>query len=600
MHIQQPVNDWPNALLKMPDYSVVKSVDNPSLLREAKQRWAAAGRDPAKLWTIYRHFNVHTAPRSNWNNALDHWRRMYARWVDATYLREYASYVDFVSESNEYTSDTTWASPEEKFFALQNVRAAAHVWRNDYQGKTVQSADGGQGLIPESCRLALLAGTVANTIPREVFEIALTFDYPIDYHAYTFYPGGVRAADDWANHSGRWDRHERQYGLKPRWLFGESGPYVDRGGGWRVCLGGDENRLVTAMQAWWRDCATTAAYREGRLIGAGCWFTSGGASLGWPDYELETPQLINLADALRPMWRPGVLAPPVPPAPAKIIDVSRHQGVINWDRVKAAGVETVIIRATMGATGVDSEYARNWRNSAVAGISHRGMYHYVITEDSATAQVANIRAVTHDDFGNEPLTLDCEPRSDEGVFSQLQRQAYTFKIRQMLDLLAVHTRVRIYTRASAWVWLTTLPAWAEGVVDWFAHYNTAVLAPDLPPGVTTWKRWQYSFTGQVAGIDTNVDLNRDNAAPAPPPTGELTMTQRQVVEKKHDEIWVALNPKVKAANPCGLYYSPGGALIRTLTDGRTMDVFNKAGPWLLVTQAPNPIFWVKQTEVIQL
>ena len=90
---------------------MVKSVDNPSLLREAKQRWAAAGRDPAKLWTIYRHYNVHTAPKSNWNDALDHWRAMFARWVDATYLREYAPFVDFVSESNEYTSDSTWASP---------------------------------------------------------------------------------------------------------------------------------------------------------------------------------------------------------------------------------------------------------------------------------------------------------------------------------------------------------------------------------------------------------------------------------------------------------------------------------------------------------
>ena len=405
----------------MPDYSVVKSVDNPSLLREAKQRWAAAGRDPAKLWTIYRHYNVHTAPRSTWANALAHWRFMFARWVDATYLHEYAPFVDFVSESNEYTSDSTWADSTEKFFALQNVKAAATVWRDEFQGKTVRSADGGVGTIPATCKLALLAGTVANTIPREIFEIAQQFDYPIDYHAYTFYPNGQRAGDDWANHSGRWDRHEREYGIKIRWLFGESGPYVDRGGGWRVCLGGDENKLVAAMQAWWTACATTAAYREGRLIGAGCWFTSGGAALGWPDYELETPQLVKLADALRPMWRPGMLAPPVPPAPAKIIDVSRWQGTIDWDRVKASGVETAIIRATIGAMGIDSQYDRNWAESRRVGIAHRGVYHYVITEDSAAAQAQNILRVTGGDFGDEPLTLDCEPRSDEGVFSQLQR-----------------------------------------------------------------------------------------------------------------------------------------------------------------------------------
>ena len=512
----------------MPDYSVVKSVDNPSLLREAKQRWAAAGRDPAKLWTIYRHFNVHTAPRSNWNDALDHWRRMYARWVDATYLREYAPFVDFVSESNEYSSDSTWADPTEKFFALQNVKAAATVWRDDYQGKTVHSADGGVGTIPATCRLALMAGTVANTIPREVFEIAQQFDYPIDYHAYTFYPNGQRAADDWANHSGRWDRHEREYGLKPRWLFGESGPYVDRGGGWRVCLGGDEAKLIAAMQAWWRDCATTAAYREGRLIGAGCWFTSGGASLGWPDYELETPQLEKQADALRPIWSPGVLVPPVPPAPAKIIDVSRWQGVINWAKVKAAGVETAIIRATMGATGVDSEYRRNWRGSAAAGIPHRGVYHYVTASNLvASAQVNNIMQTTGGDWGNEPLTLDCERTDAERLLPVFPKAAYTALVREMLDRLAVHGRVRIYTSANEWQAMTTLPAWAEGVVDWIADISSVGAAPVLPAGVTTWKRRQYSFTGRVDGIIGDVDLNIDNVAPAPPPTGDEEMTIAQ-------------------------------------------------------------------------
>ena len=91
MHFQSSTPNWPDALLKMPDYSVVKSVDNPSLLREAKQVWAANGRDPAKLFTIYRHFNVSTAPHGlTLEQAKAHWRVMYARWVDGTYLREYA------------------------------------------------------------------------------------------------------------------------------------------------------------------------------------------------------------------------------------------------------------------------------------------------------------------------------------------------------------------------------------------------------------------------------------------------------------------------------------------------------------------------------
>ena len=78
------------------------------------------------------------------------------------------------------------------------------------------------------------------------------------------------------------------------------------------------------------------------------------------------------------------------------------------------------------------------------------------------------------------------------------------------------------------------------------------------------------------------------------------MAEKQEIEKHLDAVWIILWPKVKAKNPCALYDAPGGAVLKTITDGRTMDVFSKAGPWLLVTQAPNPIYWVRQQDVIQL
>ena len=617
MHFQSSTPGWPEALLKMPDYSVVKSVDNPSLLREAKQRWAAAGRDPAKLWTIYRHFNVHTAPRSTWENALAHWRFMFARWVDATYLREYAPFVDFVSESNEYTSDSTWADPTEKFFALQNLRAAAHVWRNDYQGKTVHSADGGVSLIPESCKLALLAGTVSNDIPREVFEIALTFDYPIDYHAYTFYPGGVRAADDWANHSGRWDRHEREYGLKPRWLFGESGPYVDRGGGWRVCLGGDEAKLVAAMQAWWRDCAMTSAYREGRLIGAGCWFTSGGAALGWPDYELETPQLIKLADALRPLWRPGVLVPPVPPTQEIVLDISHHQpATSDLATAKAAGATGIIIRSCYG-TQADSVAPLHIAHADAAGLP-RGFYWYHLSRQHAQNQAALAFRVAGEWIGMQGFVDLEESTANDGAepvfprFSELYYNHINAALFKCDDLTGLSTG--IYSRKGWLDWWFTLEQqrrWNFRPL-WVASWTDG--QPSLPVGWSALTRpyvlHQFKVTETWPGFSVRVDRNKTypglraadilGGVVAPPQIGALTMAEKQEIEKHLDSIWLILWPKVKAKNPCGLYDAPNGSLLRTLTDGRTMDVFSKAGPWLLVTQAPNPIYWVRQQDVIQL
>ena len=78
------------------------------------------------------------------------------------------------------------------------------------------------------------------------------------------------------------------------------------------------------------------------------------------------------------------------------------------------------------------------------------------------------------------------------------------------------------------------------------------------------------------------------------------MTQREDVEFHLDAIWVTLNPKVKANNPCTLHGLPGGAVLRTITDGRTMDVFEKSGAWLRVTKAPSTIYWCQQAQTTQV
>ena len=577
----------------MPDRHLFKAVANPGLITEAVKKWTAAGRDPRLLLTDYRHHDLYL-PHGSWEEVKAQWRAMFFRFVNRTYLEQHAANVKMVEENNEYFTSNSIQNPAELSAYLLSVRAAVAIWNNEFRGRTVTSPDGGQGLIPADCRLVIANGFVANDIPREYFELALSDDCVLAYHAYSKYENGARWPDDWPNHSGRWERMEQQFGLKPIWAFTETGPYFDSGAGWRdpKCLGNDENKLVAAMRQFYTDLAGTAAYREGRLLGA-AWFTC--VAFGWRGYYLETPQLTRIADEAREIWHPGVIMPT-----GIIIDVSRWQGQPDWVALKNAGVVDATIRATMGATGVDSEYARNWRESVRAGIQRRGIYHYVVTTHSAPAQVNNILQTTGGDFGNMPLVLDCERTAAEKLAGNFPKNAYTGLVRQMLDILTPIVPTRIYTSANEWQEMTTLPSWAEGIVDWIAHYSTTISAPALPPGVTTWRRWQYG-SGPVDGL-TVVDLNRDNLLiPIPiPPSGELTMAEKLEIEKHLDAIWVIMWPKVKAAIPCGLYSAPGGALVRTLTDGRNMDVFNKVGSWLLVTQAPNPVYWVRQDQIVMV
>lgn len=295
MHFQSSTPGWLQALLAMPDGAVVKAFDA-GMLREAKLTWTAAGRDPQRLYTVLRHYDVYTAPEGTWAQAEAHWRAMYARWADGTFFDQYAPFVDIVSESNEYTARSTWTDARESRKALTNMAAAAHVWNSDYRGK--------RG-IPAHVRVALMAGPVSNAWPREVTALTVSTDSYLDYHPYELCVDGARVHDSWRHHSGLFHFIEQEHGLKPLWLFGESGPYRDAVQGWRhpLCLGHDEDKLVAVMEAWWRDVATTPAYREGRIAGPGCWFTSG--NVGWEFYQLDGGQLLNLARACAAIWKPG-------------------------------------------------------------------------------------------------------------------------------------------------------------------------------------------------------------------------------------------------------------------------------------------------------
>ena len=78
------------------------------------------------------------------------------------------------------------------------------------------------------------------------------------------------------------------------------------------------------------------------------------------------------------------------------IDVSHHQGRINWSLTAAADVAFAYIKATEGATHVDTQFARNWNAAQRVGI-RRGAYHFFTLCTTGQEQADNfLRAVPHD------------------------------------------------------------------------------------------------------------------------------------------------------------------------------------------------------------
>lgn len=180
--------------------------------------------------------------------------------------------------------------------------AAAWVWANEYRT---------QGDY-QHIRLGLLSCPVGNDIHKAFAEIALQYDCVLSYHAYDKFLGlNQRDPLSWRYHCGRWSFMEQSWGLKPKWMFGEAGPYEGVIDGWRSSkvLGGNQAAYVDAVRTFIKEIRTTPAFAEGRILGFSL-FTTGGTP-EWKWYETKQPEMDALSAMIAQEW----VAPPPPPAP---------------------------------------------------------------------------------------------------------------------------------------------------------------------------------------------------------------------------------------------------------------------------------------------
>jgi Lyzozyme M1 (1,4-beta-N-acetylmuramidase) len=184
----------------------------------------------------------------------------------------------------------------------------------------------------------------------------------------------------------------------------------------------------------------------------------------------------------------------------KVIDVSHHQGVINWAAVKADGVQGVLIKATEGRTELDDKFATNAKGAATVGLPI-GFYHYAHPENNeAIVEAAKFASTVKGYKADFPHILDVEGKASSVGAAKLT--AWCEAWLQEVERLTGHP-VMIYAGASfAKTYLgKQLSAWPL----WVAHYGV-----NTPMENSTWDKWsvfQYTSTGGVKGITGNVDIN---------------------------------------------------------------------------------------------
>ena len=192
------------------------------------------------------------------------------------------------------------------------------------------------------------------------------------------------------------------------------------------------------------------------------------------------------------------------------IDVSAHQGDIDWEKAAADGIDFAIIRAgfrgygSSGALNTDDKFTENIEGCLNNGIKV-GVYFY--SQAVSAAEAAEEADYTLDIIkGYEldyPVVFDWENedgvdmRTDNVRASELTSFASAFCDR----IVSNGYKPAIYMNLdSAYVKydLGSLPNYPL----WFA--STGDTVPEL---YYHFAIWQYSHSGNVAGIDSQVDLN---------------------------------------------------------------------------------------------
>lgn len=178
----------------------------------------------------------------------------------------------------------------------------------------------------------------------------------------------------------------------------------------------------------------------------------------------------------------------------KVIDVSVHNGFINWDLVKNE-IDGAILRCGYGdniTAQDDRQYARNLAECERLKIP-KGvyLYSYATTEIQAKSELAHIlRLIKGHDF-ELPIFIDVEENGTQNF------AAKTCSI-VCEGLKAAGYTAGVYSSTSWWY------SYLFGVTKyprWVAHWaNTCGYAGEK-------LLWQYTENGRINGISGNVDLN---------------------------------------------------------------------------------------------
>ena len=193
------------------------------------------------------------------------------------------------------------------------------------------------------------------------------------------------------------------------------------------------------------------------------------------------------------------------------VDVSSHQGNVNWATLWSSGVKWAYTKATEGNYYKSPSFTQQYNGSYNVGMI-RGAYHFGTPNDSTGAVQANYFVDGGGGWSRDGKTLPgvldiewnpygaaCYGKTPAQMVAWIRDFLNTYKSRTGRDAV-------IYTATSWWTDCTgNYGGFGATNPLWIARYNTTVGA--LPAGWGVQTIWQYTSTGPTVG-----DHDRFNGA----------------------------------------------------------------------------------------
>jgi lysozyme len=186
--------------------------------------------------------------------------------------------------------------------------------------------------------------------------------------------------------------------------------------------------------------------------------------------------------------------------PVRGIDISHHQGEIDWDALGRSDFDFVYMKATEGGDFRDPRFAENWRGADSTSLA-KGAYHFFTFCTPGAEQAANYLSVVSGDGPMLPPAVDieysgnCKNYSDE---DQIRRELDIF-LERLQAAIPVKPILYVTRRARRHIisrFYDDYPIWARNTY-W---------RPTLGGG-RAWTIWQFDDSGTAPGIRGDVDLN---------------------------------------------------------------------------------------------